>query len=459
MTGSWANPKSTLSTADMSILTQDKHSKSELIALLSASERAKWMRSLTDDQKKYLFYDWSFWARPSQAIPQGDWPIWLIMAGRGFGKTRSGAEFIRQKVEDGARRIALVARTPADARDVMIEGESGLLAISPPWDMPFYEPSKRRLTWSNGAMALVFSGEQPEQLRGPQFDTAWADELRTWQYPRETWDNLMFAVRLGRINQTVVTTTPKPIGVIKELLEREDVVKTFGTTYENFANLSPGFIREIIGKYENTSLGAQEIYARMLSEMPGSLWSRELIEQTRRRVAGHLTRIAIGVDPEASSSEQSAETGICISAVDDEKHGYVLGDYSVRGTPKVWGQKVVNAYHDFQANVIMAEDNNGGEMVEYVIKTIDPTVNVKRIHASKSKQARAEPIASLYEQGFIHHCGLFEQLEDQLCTWVPGEGPSPDRLDALVWSLTELMLGGVPGYLSWIEDQIKAKIA
>ena len=363
--------------------------------------------------------------------------VWLIMAGRGMGKTRAGAEFILKEIKTGRiRRVALVAKTPADARDVMIEGDSGILSISPPWDRPLYEPSKRRLTWNNGTIALVFSSKEPDQLRGPQYDLAWGDEIRTWYYPQETWDNLMFGLRLGEHPRAVVTTTPLPLSVIKKIMKAPDTVTTTGTTYENRANLAPSFFRQIISKYEGTRLGRQEIRAELLEDVPGALWNRNIIQY---KASPELVRVVVAIDPATTSGEAADETGIIAAGKGIDGKGYVLADRSARVSPDSWARRAIQAYDDFRADRIVGEVNNGGEMVGLTIRTVR-NVPYKAVHASRGKQARAEPVAALYEQGKIFHVQPFEELEDQLVTWTPESGNSPDRLDALVWCLTELFL-------------------
>ncbi|MDP6526741.1 MAG: terminase family protein [Kiritimatiellia bacterium] len=355
-----------------------------------------------------------------------------------MGKTRAAAEFVRSEVRAGrASRIHLIGKTPADARDVMVEGDSGILAISPPDERPLYEPSKRRLTWPNGARGLIFSSQEPDQLRGPQCGLAWGDEIRTWYYPQECHDNLMLGLRLGERPRAVYTTTPSPISLIKELLKAPHVVVTRGSTYENRANLAELFFSQVIAKYEGTRLGRQEIYAELLEDIPGALWSREVIKYSN---APDLVRVVVAVDPAATSTEQADETGIIVAGVGVDNRGYVLADRSCRLSPNGWANRAVQVYEEYKADCIIAEDNNGGEMVEYTIKTVSPLVKVKRIHASRGKQARAEPVAALYEQGKVLHARAFQELEDQLVTWSPEAGKSPDRLDALVWGLAELML-------------------
>lgn len=371
----------------------------------------------------------------------------MLVAGRGFGKTRTGAEWVRAQIESGAcNRMALVAPTAADARDVMVEGESGLLAVCPAWNRPKYEPSKRRVTWPNGALATLYSADEPERLRGPQHDGAWCDEPASWRYP-EAWDMLMFGLRLGTDPRAVVTGTPKPVKLIRELLALPTTVVTRGSTYDNAANLAPAFLDTIVRKYEGTRLGRQELNAELLDDNPDALWKRdEMIEQYRKAKAPDLLRIVTAIDPSATTTGDeagiiTAGVGMCACKGTPEKHAFVLHDASVQGSPKTWAAAGVAAYHLLKADRLVAETNNGGEMVELTIRTLPDAANVsyKAVHASRGKHTRAEPIAALYEQGKVHHVGTFAALEDELCSWQQGD-PSPNRLDALVWALTDLML-------------------
>jgi len=412
-----------------------------LIASLPASERERFLESLTENERKELLYAWWFWARPVQLPPEGDWRVWLYLGGRGAGKTRSGAEYVREQVESGqVRRPGLIAPTASDARDVMVEGDSGFLHICPPDNMPEYEPSKRRLTWPNGARATLYSADEPKRLRGPQHDLIWADEVAHWRYP-ETWDMALLGLRIGADPRAIVTTTPKPVPLIKELKRDPNTVTTRSTTYENLPNLAPAFADEIIGRYEGTRLGRQELLAEILDDNPDALWSRSDIEESRVIKAPDLVRIVVGVDPQARNEPTSAETGIVVAGRDAHGHGYILDDLSIKATPEKWAQRAVTGYYRHNADRIIGEINNGGDMVEFTIRTVDRNISYKGVHASRGKQIRAEPISSLYEQGKVHHVGMFPELEDQLCEWVPGD-KSPDRLDALVWALTELMFKG-----------------
>jgi phage terminase large subunit-like protein len=557
---------------------------------------------LTPEHAYRILYDWQVWARPTmrrpdgtytgQLPPPGSWRVWLFLAGRGAGKTRAGAEWVRAEVESGRRgRLALIGPTAADVRDVMVDGESGIRTISPAETRPVYQPTRRRLYWPhNGATALLYSAEEPDRLRGPQHDGGWCDELclvagtriatehgerpieqvragdrvwtraglrrvrhawcsspsasvwelrtadgRTlvgtashpiwvggrgfvplhtvscgdtltlwdreagspttihtpdlnasarcavplvdghvvsvrpltqraavynlevageheyfangilthncaWAYP-ETFDMFLFGLRLGDDPRAVVTTTPRPTAIIRELVTLPTTVLTRGTTYENAVNLAPSFLDQIVAKYQGTRLGRQELLAEILTDTPGALWKRDQVDALRVRQAPPLRRIVVAVDPEASSGEGAAETGIIVAGLGEDGHGYVLDDRTIRGTPDTWASAAVTAYHTWHADRLCAEINNGGEMVGYTIRTVDPSISYKTLHASRGKAARAEPVAALYEQGKVHHVGYFEALEEQLVSWVPGD-TSPDRLDALVWALTELMLTG-----------------
>ena len=398
----------------------------------------------THDDAVDTLHDWHLWARPSQLAPEGAWRVWLLLAGRGFGKTRTGAEWVRAAAEsDAARRIALVAPTARDARLVMVEGASGLLAIAPDAQRPVYEASKAQLAWPSGAVATLFSADEPDRLRGPQFDAAWCDELAAWRYP-QAWDMLMMALRLGRHPRVVATTTPKPVKLIRQLLAAPDCVVTRGTTRENADNLAPGFLAAMLQQYEGTRLGRQELEAELLDDMPGALWSRDAIERARVAELPVLRRVVVAIDPAASSGASADETGIVVAALGEDGQGYVVADISGRYRPHDWAARAIDAYHAHRADRIVAEVNNGGAMVEATLRVIDAGVAYKAVHASRGKLARAEPVAALYEQGRVHHLGAFPALEDQMCAFTGGPlsySGSPDRVDALVWALSELMLG------------------
>ena len=400
------------------------------------------LKGLPAKDLEALAYDWRIWQRPKQKTPEGDWGIWLILAGRGFGKTRTGAEWVKEQVNNGkVGHIALVAATAGDARDTMIEGESGLLSVFPNSERPRYEPSKRRITFSNGAIATAFSADEPDRLRGPNHDLAWCDELAAWRYP-DAWDMLIFGLRIGDQPQALVTTTPRPTKIIRELVKRNDVVVTRGSTFENKQNLAPSFLHEITERYEGTRLGRQELHAEILDDVDGALWNRDMIERARTSTMPDMKRIVVAIDPAVSSKETSAETGIIVAGVDEAGHGYVLEDVSKKGTPLEWASEAVAAYHRLKADRIVAEANQGGDMIRHTLDTVDRNIPIRLVHASRGKRVRAEPIAALYEQNRVHHVGSFPELEDQLCSWVPDISNSPDRLDALVWALTELVVDG-----------------
>lgn len=383
------------------------------------------------------------------------------MAGRGFGKTRCGAEWVLERVAAGARRIHLIGATAADVRDTMIEGESGILSIAPPHLRPVYTPSKRLLRWpQTGARALCFTAEKPRQLRGPQCDTAWADELAAWDKP-EAWDQLLFGLRLRRPGlspRVCVTTTPRPTALIRKLLAAASTAVTRGSTYDNAANLAEEFLTEILDAYEGTRLGRQELFAEILDDTPGALWTTTQLDGLRADdadVAG-LTRVAVAVDPSATSSESSAETGIVAVGVDEAGNAVVFRDLSGKYKPGEWGDAAVLLHDEVRAASLVIETNQGGDMAEHVLVTAaeklhregkrkSPLVTIRRVHASLGKRARAEPVGALYEQGRVRHRGVLAKLEDQMTTWDATTGkPSPDRLDALVWALWWLLLEHAP---------------
>jgi phage terminase large subunit-like protein len=421
---------------------------------LPEEERAAILSRLSDVDKAVLRFNWSFWARPDQLEPKGRWNTWMIMVGRGGGKTRAGAEWVRQ-VKGKHARIALVGETAADTRDVMIEGESGILATSPPWDRPTYNVSRRELRWENGAIAKTYSGEEPDQLRGPQHEVAWLDELAKFRYPDETWANLQLGLRLGSWPRVLVTTTPRPIAIIRDLLRQAqaDPVTTHvtrGSTYANAAFLAPSFIQAIKEKYEGTRLGRQELHAELLDDIVGGLWSRDMIEQTRMQgQLPEMERIVVGVDPSGYDGESGDSQGIvvagkAVTARGEPEAYYVLDDWTVQMRPEGWGRRVVEAYRNFKADRIVVEKNYGGDMVRSVIQNVMRDAPVAMVSATRGKHVRAEPIASLYEQGKVRHARPFPQLEDQLCAitsqgW-QGTG-SPDRADAMIWAMTNLSEG------------------
>lgn len=387
-------------------------------------------------------------------MPPGDWLTWLISAGRGFGKTRTGAESVRELVQSGQYgRIALVAETAADARDVMVEGESGILAISPPWCRPLYEPSKRRLTWPNGAVATLYNGVEPDQLRGPQHDAAWCDELAKYPDPQACWDQLQFGLRLGTRPRQIVTTTPRPIPLIRALLRDPQTVVTRGRTMDNAANLAPSFLRTITDRYAGTRLGRQELDAELLDDVPGALWTRDMLDAaSATHATPQMARVVVAVDPSGTGGDDAGdEIGIVVAGRGVDGRGYVLADRSCKLSPDGWGRRAVDAYREFRADRIVAERNFGGAMVQHVIRTADPRAAYADVIASRGKVLRAEPISALYEQGRITHAARFDDLETQMLHMTHngflGDG-SPDRVDALVWALTELMLSDVRGMVT-----------
>ena len=411
--------------------------------MLSEKGRKAAVEELSPSDREELLYEWELIARDKQLPPDWLWYVWLLLSGRGGGKTRTGAELVNKWARERFTPIALVGETKADVRDTMVEvGDSAILNISPPWFMPEYEPSKRRLIWPNGVLGIIYSGDEPGQLRGPQHQKAWVDELAKFKYPKEAWDNLMFGLRIGKQPQAVVTTTPKPIKVIKELVADKRTAVTRGHTLENRDNLAPDFLRYILRKYEGTRLGRQELAGEVLDDNPDALWERARIDELRLRKHPELKRIVVAIDPQGTDNESSSSTGIMVAGiadVGDRVEAYVLADLTLSGTPERWATAAVTGYHNFKADRIVAEVNFGGDMVEAIIRLVDKNIPFKKVHASRGKAVRAEPVSALYEQGRVHHVGFLAELEDQLCEWVPGD-KSPDRLDALVWAITELIL-------------------
>jgi phage terminase large subunit-like protein len=414
-------------------------SPAQLLAQLPAREQQALLKQFDVTGQSVLRWDWQFWARPSQLPPSGSWRFWLISSGRGAGKTRTGAEWVRMKVAQGAKRIGLIAETAGDVRDVLVEGHSGLLSVYPPNDKPLYEPSKRRITWHNGAIAQTYSGDSPDQLRGPNHDIVWADEIAKYAYLDECFSNLDLGLRLGAHPQCVLTTTPRPSPWFRRMLAEARsgagrIVLTQASTYENAVNLSQDFIAAVRERYEGTRLGRQEIHAELLDESEFALWSYALLESCRVLKAPPLRRIAVGVDP-------GHDAGIVVAGLGEDGHGYVLEDVSLSGTPMQWAHQAISAYHRHKANMLVVERNHGGEMAETTLRMLDKTVAIRTVWASQGKYARAEPVSSLYEQRRCHHVGMFAALEDELTSWEPGAGlPSPNRLDACVWVITALML-------------------
>jgi len=413
----------------------------------------------TVQEQAALEYNWPFWARPEQQAPPGDWFAWLILSGRGWGKSRTGAEWVREQVEQhGVKRIALVGRTASDVRDVMVEGESGLLAISPPWNRPRYFPSKRRVVWPSGAIATMYTADEPDLLRGPQHERAWCDETASWRYVQDTWANLTMGLRLGARPQVVITTTPRPIPIIKELRNAPTTVVTRGRTADNTANLAPTFLTQVVAKYQGTRLGRQELDGEVLEDTPGALWTRAMLDGVHVRQAPELRRIVISIDPAVTSNTSSDETGIGVAGLGADGRGYLLEDLTGKYTPSQWARVALAAYKRWNADRIIAEVNNGGDLVEANLRSFKDAaagldgklVPYTSIHASRGKSIRAEPVAALYEQRRVSHVGALPELEDELCGWdATADAKSPNRLDWSVWALTHLMLdGGQPAGFS-----------
>lgn len=398
-----------------------------------------------------LLQDWWFIGREEQLFPEGNWKWWLYMAGRGSGKTRAGAEFVKELIKQGYDRVGIIAPTAADARDVMVEGESGLLAISNTRDKdyqghligrPHYEPSKRRLTWENGAKAITYSAEEPERLRGPQHSALWVDELAAWDR-LETFDLALFGLRLGTRPRVFISTTPKPRPLIRQIYARAldksdtDVVMTTGSSERNEQNLAPGVIADLRKSFGGSELARQELDGKLLEEVEGALWQKAWLQFAQPPKGLY---VVVGVDPATSTKEKSDQTGIVVAGVFEGK-GYVLADLTGKYSPAGWGSRVAEAYKAFGASAVVAEKNQGGDMVRYVLHAADPNMKVKLVHASKGKIARAEPVAQLYEQGHVYHAPGLEALEDEMVGWDRLAATySPDRIDALVWALTELMV-------------------
>ncbi|MEM8696480.1 MAG: terminase family protein [Pseudomonadota bacterium] len=440
---------------------------------------------LDGEELTALASSWEFWGRSAQKPPAGDWRVWTILAGRGFGKTRAGAEWVRDIAKkDGSARIALVATSLHEARSVMVEGASGLLAVTPPGEDILWAPSLRRLAWPNGARATLYSAAEPDSLRGPEHSHAWCDEIGKWRDGEAAWDNLMMGMRSGAAPRTLATTTPRPVALVKRLIRAAErgeggTVMTRGRTRDNRAYLAPGFVAAVEAAYGGTRLGRQELDGELIEDVDGSLWPRALIEacrvapealtpslskcrtptlrqwpgwdwrpdhQNERKV--ELKRIVVAVDPPAGSGRGGDACGIVVAGLGEDERGYVLADASVEGLrPEGWAAKVAATVDAWSADRVIAEANQGGAMVRSVLQATARTLPLRLIHASHSKAARAEPVAALYETGQVSHAGAFPALEDEMAgmtiaSGYRGPGRSPDRADALVYALTELMLGG-----------------
>lgn len=424
-------------------------------SLVMGGQLDAFLASLTDAELQVLPYQWDFWARPKQIEPPGNWFIWLLLPGRGFGKTRAGAEAVQARIQSGTwKNIAIVNDTEADVRKYMVEGESGLVPTSPPWCRAVYESNKARVCWPDApggpAYAHMFSAEAPQASRGGNHDGAWVDEAAKWRNLRKVdqeggtaWDNILLSLRTGPDPRMIVTTTPRAIHWLRDLKKRPDVHITTGSSFENRTNLHQTYFSSVIEPLLGTRLGRQEVYGEDIEDVEGALWSRPRLETNRVQSAPHLTRIVVAIDPAGSKKRTSDETGIVVAGMAGrgaKSHGYVLEDLSGRYSPQEWVKIAIDAYDRHKADRIVAEVNYGGDMVEAVIRAQSSSVSYKALHASRGKAVRAEPIAALDEQGRAHMVGGHARLEDELCQWTPTDDESPGRLDAMVWALTELML-------------------
>lgn len=436
-------------------------SAAEILASLPASEQQAFIASLTDDEASALLYDWrNFLARPAQIMPGGDWDIWLVLAGRGFGKTRTGAEAVREVVADNsAERIGLVAETAADARDVMV---AELLRIFPKDERPIYTKSTRCVEFYNGAKAFTYNAVEPDQLRGPQHDFIWHDELAKWRYARDTWDQAQFGLRLGKHPRQVVTTTPRPIELVKAIMAGKEgkVHITRGSTLDNKANLAPGFMDRIYRRYSGTRLGRQELDAEMLSDLPGALWTQAAIDAYRSERPPEMARVLVSVDPAVTATEESNEHGIIVGGIiQGTQDGAILEDASLSGSPHDWATQAAAMASKWGADGVVVEVNQGGDMVAHTLRVVAPNLNIIEVRASRGKHVRAEPVAALYEQGRMRHVGQYPELENQMTQFTnegyQGEG-SPDRADALVWLASALfpdMVDTVPDVSKYMQGR------
>jgi phage terminase large subunit-like protein len=414
------------------------------------------LASLDPETLGFILSDWQLWARDDQ-LPLTrteaglDWRVWLILGGRGAGKTRAGAEWVRAKAlgiaplgAEPARRIALVGETLADVRRVMIEGVSGLLAIHSESERPTLEVSKSQLVWPNGAIAQMFSAEDPDSLRGPQFDAAWCDELAKWRRPEETWDMLQFGLRLGNSPAIAVTTTPRPLPLLKSIMADPATAITRAPTSANASNLAPAFIAEMERRYAGSVLGRQELMGEIVDEQSGSLWRRDWIEKSRVTECPELRSIVVAVDPPVTATARSDACGIIVAGLGADGRAYIAADRSLQGRePQVWARAAVRAYREFMADRVVAEVNQGGDLVVSILRQIDEAVAVRTVRATRGKWLRAEPVASLYAEGRIAHVGVYSTLEEQMLAFGAdglARGRSPDRVDALVWAITDLMI-------------------
>lgn len=412
------------------------------------------LSKLNRDELAFIADDWTLIRRADQTPPEGDWRVWMLLGGRGAGKSRAGAEWVRELAlgeQAHTGRIALVGETYADVREVMVEGVSGILSVHGAFQRPVWKRSLNRLEWENGCIAQAFSAEDPDGLRGPQFSAAWVDELAKWRKADETWDMLQFGLRLGENPRQVVTTTPRPVPILKRLLAESGVVVSRATTQDNASNLAPTFMQNIVSRYEGTRLGRQELLGELIEDRADALWQRVGLEACRISAAPSLMRVVVAVDPPATSGKNADACGIVIAGIAQSGVAFVLEDATVEhATPLHWASSAIAAFHRHDADRILAEVNQGGEMVASVLRQVEADVPLKLVHARRGKWLRAEPVAALYEQKRVRHVGPFSKLEDEMCLFgldgLPGGG-SPDRLDALVWALSELCFGttGKPG--------------
>ena len=441
--------------------TSPKRFNAEYLRSLPDDDVKQALGQLTPKQLEELRYDYHFLARDNQLPPDGNWNVWFLNCGRGFGKTWTGVQWVREQVKKGHKRIAAVASTNSDIERVMVKGESGFLNLCSKLDktnrgadmgLPEWSPTKRTLSWANGAKVEFYSAEEPERLRGPQFSAAWCDELAAWNKDQETWDMLQFCLRLGRHPRVCVTTTPKSTVLVRSLLKDQKTFVTTGSTFDNAANLADTYLQAVRDQYEGTRLGRQELYAEVLTENEGALWTADMIDacQISRDELPPMVRKVVSVDPAITSNVESDLTGIVVAGIDEEGIGYILGDYSFKGLPEAWATRAIELYHEHGCSRVVYESNQGKDLIPTLFRTIDPNIPLKGVHASSAKIARAEPVSALYERGKVRHVrnpedplASLSQLETQMTTYEPmGRQKSPDRYDAMVWALTELMLKG-----------------
>lgn len=433
----------------------------EYLGTLPEHEQEDYVSRLDEKQRREIIQrPWWFIGRPEQQEPEGNWTVWLILAGRGWGKTRTGAEWLVKQIldnpeaPDGApTEWAIMGETFSDTRVMCVEGPSGLLRVLQRHGLREgvdfqYNRSAWQIVMSKGQKIHMFGADNPDAGRGYNLSGVWADEIAKWKYSYESWnEGIAPALRIGKHPRAVITTTPKPIRILREWITRSDgsVAVTRGSTFDNASNLSQAALVELQARYHGTRVGRQELYGELLDDVEGALWSRNMIESARIDTDGvpNLIRIVVAIDPAVTSGEESDETGIIVAGVGTDQHFYILNDKSMRNTPDAWARAAVEQFHQWKADRIIAEGNNGGDMITQLIRTIDGTVPVKKVTATRGKRVRAEPISALYEQGRVHHVGAFPTLEDQMVTWTPDMPNSPDRLDALVWALTELNEGSI----------------